>query len=247
MTRTRYFAVFVAALCAFLLHAAVQMPPPPSSFFVTLTANPPGHVNWGSSVALTAAARWVKPGPKPGIPAPPKLTYAYQARHIWPCQELIPIPGSGTNATWTPLKGGDYQLVVVGTRMVKASGGGRPETATSDPVPYHVDNQGQIGNLVWNFYPPNGTSPPPPSVSVTITLPSQPVPGYSYRLKLACQHSIGTATCSVTNPLVQISNPATWSVNLSGAGQVMFQTAIDVIGPDCTVVSASPYNFYNFQ
>jgi hypothetical protein len=205
-----------------------------------LFANPPGPgcVNLGQTVALTAAARYVKPGPKPGVPSP-KLTYAYQARQIWPCQEPPKtLAGSG----WTPTKAGDYQLVVVGTmRMVK-----RPETATSDPVPYCVDNPGQTGNWIWSFNPPDGSSHPP-FVTVTICLPQQQVPGYSYRFKLICLSS--AVTCTVQNPVQQgPSNCASWNVGLSGTGrgQVTFQGDVDVI-KDCSFVSAQDQKNYNFQ
>jgi hypothetical protein len=250
MTRTRYFAVFVAALCAFLLHAAIPRTPY-SSFFVTLTANPPGPgcVNLGANVTLMAAGRFLKPGPKPGVPSPTGLTYAYQARHTWPCQES-PFPiSSSPPVTWTPTKAGDYQLVVVGTRMVKGFGGVRPETATSDPVPYCVNNPGQTGNWRWSFNPADGSSHPP-FVTVTICLPQQQVQGYSYRFKLICLSS--AVTCTVQNPLqdvpVNSSSCASWNVGLSGTGrgQVTFQGDVDVI-KDCSFVSAQDQKNYNFQ
>ncbi len=238
----RNFQMFVFVALSCVCSAQAQ------NLTIKLSASPTAESSTGAPVQLKTEVGYVKP--TVSIVAP-HLTYSYQARRTWPCQETTVIAqNAGPSTTWLPAKGGEFELVAIATitpqGLVSTD---HVEKITSNPIRYYVTNPGQAGSFVWSFSPPDGTTPPPSSVSVTLSV-LPPSPGYSYRYKLRCTNFLGLVTCaSSTFAVVKSnSNSNTWSnIGLApaSAGAVSFQGFVDVGRPDCSVVSGAGQAFYS--
>jgi hypothetical protein len=230
--------VFVALFCVCFAQAQTNLT-------VKLWANPTSESSSGVPVQLMTKVDYVKPTVSI---VTPNLTYSYQARRTWPCQETIVIAqNAGPSITWLPSKGGEFELTVIAT--VRPVSTDHAERITSKPIPYHVMTPDQAGTFVWSFSPPDGATPPPSSVSVTLSV-LPPLPGYSYRYKLGCTNFLGPVTCSSSTFAVvkSSSNSNTWSnIGLApgSAGTVSFQGFVDVGKPNCSVASGMGQAFYS--